>query len=204
MTLFSALGLISAMFILAITPGPGVLAVVSKALASGFKQTLPVVAGIILGDLIFLLLALGGLSTIAETFGALLTTIKYLGGGYLIWLGVKAWRTTPQVFDDIELEPQPNHLSLMGGLFITLSNPKVILFYIGFLPTFLDLEQLSLLDVIWVTGIVSSVLGAVMMSYAFTAAKARQTFKSAPARKTMNQAAGTVMVGAGAILLAKS
>ena len=54
MTLMSITGLAAAMFILAITPGPGVFATVSRALSSGFRQAVPVVAGIVIGDLIFL------------------------------------------------------------------------------------------------------------------------------------------------------
>ena len=67
MTLFSILGLATAMFLLAITPGPGVFATVSKALSSGFNRTVPVVVGIIVGDLIFLMFAIYGLSMIAGT-----------------------------------------------------------------------------------------------------------------------------------------
>jgi threonine/homoserine/homoserine lactone efflux protein len=99
MTLLSITGLAVAMFLLAITPGPGVFATVSKALASGFRYTIPVVVGIVLGDLIFLLFAIYGLSAVAEAFNALFVVIRYVGCGYLILLGIKLWRFAPESVD---------------------------------------------------------------------------------------------------------
>ncbi len=204
MTILSILGLAAAMFILAITPGPGVFATVSKALSSGFKHAVPVVIGIVVGDLIFLLLAIYGLSVIAETFGSLFTIIKYLGGGYLIWLGIKLWHSNPIKSDITESKSQSGKYSFLGGLSITLGNPKVILFYLGFLPTFVDLNILSSIDVAVVAFVVSLVLGSVMLFYAFTASRARQLFKSESAQNKMNKTAGSVMIGTGAILLSKT
>ncbi len=204
MTIFSILGLAAAMFLLAITPGPGVFATVSKALSSEFKHAVSVIIGIVAGDLIFLLLAIYGLSAIAETFGTLFTIIKYLGGGYLIWLGIKLWRSNPTKSGIAESKPQSGKYSFLGGLSITLGNPKVILFYLGFLPTFVDLNMLSTIDVAVVAFVVSLVLGSVMLFYAFTASRARQLFKSESAQKKMNKTAGSVMIGTGAILLSKT
>ena len=204
MTILNILGLAAAMFLLAITPGPGVFATVSKALSSGFMHAVPVVIGIVVGDLIFLLLAIYGLSVIAETFGNLFTIIKYLGGGYLIWLGIKLWRSNPIKAEITESKSQAGKYSFLGGLSITLGNPKVILFYLGFLPTFVDLNMLSSIDVAIVAFVVSLVLGSVMLFYAFTASRARQLFKSESAQNKMNKTAGSVMIGTGAVLLSKT
>ncbi len=204
MTIFSVLGLATAMFLLAITPGPGVFATVSKALSSGFKHAIPVVIGIVTGDLIFLLFAIFGLSLIAETFSGLFTLIKYLGAAYLIWLGIKLWRSSPCSSDFSESKSLSKKYSFLGGLSITLGNPKVILFYLGFLPTFVDLNMLSILDVAIVACVVSIVLGSVMLFYAFTASRARQLFKSESAQNKMNKTAGSVMIGTGAVLLSKT
>jgi threonine/homoserine/homoserine lactone efflux protein len=204
MSLYSILGLAAAMFVLAITPGPGVFATVSKAIAWGFRKTIPVIAGIVAGDLIFLLLAIWGLAAIAEAFGALFLAIKYFGGAYLIWLGVKLWRANPSAIELRGTKAQSGKMSFLGGLSITLGNPKVILFYLGFLPTFVDLTRLRAIDIIIVACIVSTVLGSVMLSYAFAAAHARRLFKAKNSQKYMNQAAGSVMIGTGAVLLSKA
>jgi len=204
MTIFNILGLATAMFLLAITPGPGVIATITKALSSGFMHAVPVVIGIVIGDIIFLLLAIYGLSAIAETFNGLFTVIKYLGGGYLIWLGIKLWLSKPVNPRITSSKSQSGKLSFLCGLSITLGNPKVILFYLGFLPTFVDLGMLSSIDVAIVAFIVSSVLGTVMLLYAFTASRARQLFKSESAQIKMNKTAGSVMIGTGAMLLSKT
>lgn len=204
MTLLSIAGLATAMFLLAITPGPGVFATVSRALSSGFKHTVPVIVGIVVGDLIFLLFAIYGLSAIAETFNSLFLIIKYLGSGYLVWLGIKLWRSTPGSFDVADIKTQSGKYSFLGGLSITLGNPKVILFYLSFLPTFVRLDQLSTFDVLVVASVVSLVLGSVMLFYAYTASRARELFKSPNAQKKMNKTAGTVMIGTGVLLLSKA
>lgn len=197
MTLYSILGLSAAMFLLAVTPGPGVFITVSKALASGFKNTLPVIAGIVIGDLTFLLFAIFGLSAIAEVFETLFVIIKYLGAFYLIWVGIQLWRSHPK---NVEVSASKRH-SFLSGLSITLGNPKVILFYLGFLPTFVDLNSLNSADVFSIVFIVSFVLGAVMLFYAYSASKARELFKSKNTQKSMNRVAGSVMISTGAILL---
>ncbi len=204
MTLFSIFGLATAIFILAVTPGPGVFVTVSKALVSGFKFTIPVIIGIVVGDLIFLLFAIYGLSVIAESFNTLFTVIKYFGGGYLIWLGIRLWRSIPKKTDVTEFKPMSGKFSFMSGLSITLGNPKVILFYLGFLPTFVELDKLSTVDIAVVAFIVSLVLGSVMLFYAYAASRARQLFESEKAKKNMNRLAGTVMIGTGAVLLSKT
>lgn len=204
MTLLGLAGLAGAIFLLAITPGPGVFATVSKALSSGFKHTVPVVLGIVTGDLIFLLFAIFGLTVIAESFSALFMLIRYLGSGYLVWLGIKLWRSKPGSIDVATIKPQSSKYSFLGGLSITLGNPKVIIFYLSFLPTFIKLDALSTLDVVAVASVVSLVLGLVMLFYAYTAARTRELFKSADAQKVMNKTAGTAMIGTGALLLSKA
>ena len=85
-----------------------------------------------------------------------------------------------------------------------MGNPKVILFYLGFLPTFVQLDQLSMIDIAVVACVVSFVLGSVMLSYAYTASRARKLFKNENAQKNMNRAAGSAMIATGALLLSKA
>jgi len=123
--------------------------------------------------------------------------IKYLGAGYLIWLGIKLWWSHPE---KMEITASKKY-HFLSGLSITLGNPKVILFYLGFLPTFVDLDALNGLDIFSIAFIVSSILGAVMLFYAFSASRARQLFKSEQTQNRMNKIAGGVMIGTGSILL---
>lgn len=203
MTLLSAFALAGAMFVLAVTPGPGTFAVIARSLASGFSHAAVVAMGIVLGDLIFLLMAVYGLAAIAEVMGGFFVAIKYVGGAYLIYLGIKILRSKTNKIDIKGVKEISWKANFLSGLFITLGNPKVILFYLSFLPTFLDLTTLKTVDVILAATIVSVVLGAVMLTYAWMTNYARSTFKSPKALRRMNIGAGSAMLGAGTFLIAK-
>jgi len=205
MTIYSAIGLSVAVLVLAASPGPGVFATASRALASGFRPSLAVICGIVLGDVIFLLFAAFGLSIVARALGNLFFIVKICGAAYLIWLGVKIWLKEPEpVSDSHNPETRSQWGNFAGGLIITLSNPKVILFYCGFLPTFLDLSALTFIDLAIVVAIITTVLGGVLSTYAFLAGRARRMFTNPPAVRRLNRAAGGVMVAAGVAIAIRS
>jgi threonine/homoserine/homoserine lactone efflux protein len=205
LTLYSAFGFALAMLVLAASPGPGVFATTARAMASGFRPALAVIWGIVLGDIIFLLFAVFGLSMMARALGNLFFLVKICGGAYLVWLGVKIWLQKP--------EPVQTHQNsairskwgnLVSGLIITLSNPKVILFYCGFLPTFFDLSTLTIIDLAFVVVIITAVLSGVLTTYAYLASRARRMFTNQRAVKRLNRAAGGVMVAAGVAIAVRS
>ena len=84
------------MLVLAASPGPGVFATIARALASGFRPSLAVIGGIVLGDVIFLLFAAFGLSMVARALGNMFFIVKICGGAYLIWLGIRIWFKKPE------------------------------------------------------------------------------------------------------------
>ncbi len=205
MTLYSAIGFFVAMLILAASPGPGVFATVARALASGFRPALAVIGGIVLGDIIFLLFAAFGLSMVARALGNLFFIVKICGGAYLIWLGIKIWLKDPEPLSDTPANGKRSRWgNFVSGLVITLSNPKVILFYCGFLPTFLDLSTLTALDLAIVVAIISTVLVGVLGSYAYLASRARNMFTRKRSVRRLNRAAGGVMVTAGVAIAVRS
>jgi threonine/homoserine/homoserine lactone efflux protein len=203
MTIFTLLGFAAAMFLLAASPGPGVFATVARSLANGFSHAAVLVLGIVTGDLIFLLLAVYGLSSMAEFLGSFFIFVKCGGGLYLIWLGIKIWRSAPDpvaVHGIKELSWKKNFFS---GLAITLANPKVILFYLGFLPSFVDLANLSHIDIFVISIVVTVILGSVLLCYALAASQAKQLFQSRQSLKMANRCAGGVMITAGCTILFK-
>jgi threonine/homoserine/homoserine lactone efflux protein len=204
MTLVSILALAGAMFLLAATPGPGVFVTVARSLASGFGHAAVVVAGIVTGDLVFLLLAIYGLASFAELLGDFFLFVKIAGGLYLVWLGVRIWNSKPKAIEVHGVRELSWKQNFLSGLVITLGNPKVILFYLGFLPTFLDLTTLSTGDVVIVATVVSLVLASVMLVYAWSAARARELLRSSRAKRIMNRSAGGVMLATGSVLIIKS
>ena len=204
MTPLSLAAFAGAMFLLAITPGPGVFATVARALASGFAHASVVVLGIVIGDLVFLLLAIYGLAAAAGLLGGLFALVKYLGAGYLLWLGLKLWRSKDVAASATPVEESSWFANLTSGLLITLGNPKVILFYLGFLPAFVDLATLNAGDVVIIAGVVSLVLGATMLGYAYAASRARRLFQSRETKRLLNRTAGSVMIATGAVLATRA
>ncbi len=204
MTWESALALAATCFISMVSPGPGVMALVGHALASGFRRSIGFILGMVTGDLIFLTLAILGMAAIAHAFESLFMAIRLAAAGYLVYLGLRAWRAAPRIFDALRQGDTParsHHAKgYLSGLAVTLSNPKVIIFYIGILPGFVDLTALSSTDVGIVTGIVVGVLAALMIGYAAAAGRARHMLRSQRAQKLLNRGSGSVMIGAGVII----
>jgi len=203
MPIESIFALAIAIFVLGITPGPGVFAIVARALAQGFRPTLVFICGTIAGDLVYLLLAALGLSVLATQYADAFGLLKIIGGVYLVYLGVQTWRASKTVED--VLTPAPGRRSgrsFLSGLTLTLGNPKSVVFYVAFLPAFMDLGALDAWDLGVAGGVVSLTLFAVLAGYAYMAARARRLFKSQRAVKNLHRSAGALMVGAGGAVAA--
>ena len=97
MSLETLLAFVAAMFLLSLSPGPGFLMVVARSLAGGLKAGLAAIAGLVVGDILYLVLAILGLSALASVMGELFLAVKVLGAAYLIWLGVKTWCSKPSL-----------------------------------------------------------------------------------------------------------
>jgi threonine/homoserine/homoserine lactone efflux protein len=198
MDLSTTLALAGAVFVLGITPGPGVFAGVGRALASGLGPALAFTAGMLVGDVVLLLLAIFGLAAVAETMGELFVLVKVAGGAYLVWLGVKLWRMEPVAVAAAARGGEGFWRTSLGGLALTLANPKAILFYAAFLPTFIDVTRLDSGDIALAVAVVTVVLFLVMLGYCSLAARARRLFQSRQSMRWLNRGAGTLMIGAGA------
>lgn len=191
-----------AIFIFAITPGPGTFALLARALSSGAAACLPMSLGMAISDIIYLILATFGLSAIAENYGVLFTVIRFSGAAYLLYLGWKMW--TADVDTHLEKAKADSKSWINGfiqGFLISASNPKVILFYIAFLPTFIDLSTLTQQDIVLVSFITLFALVSGLMLVSVAASSVRQYLKSEKAVKRLNQTAGSIMIGAGLFLV---
>ena len=187
-------------------PGPGIFAVVSCAIGRGFRESLALIGGMVIGDLIYFTLAVLGLAALAHTMGEFFIVVKLAGAGYLIWLGVKLWRSPPAAMAAPEGEiapPRGFQRSLLGGLMVTLANPKAIGFYAGLLPTFINLGQLSVSEAVTMGGIVVLRVGGIPATYAYAAASSRRFFNRPSRMRALQRTAGTMMIGAGVTVAVK-
>lgn len=204
MSIESAISFFIAIFIFGITPGPGVFAILAKAMVEGARRCTLLALGMVISDIVYLILACLGLAAIAEHWGGLFTVIRWAGAAYLIYLGVKLFTTKPQI--DVAAAQSANRASLefAQGFLISASNPKVILFYIAFLPTFMDLTVLSSADIALAVALTLIALMAGLMLIAYAAHWASAKLQSEQSVKRLNQTAGGIMIGAGAYLAARS
>ncbi len=197
MSIETVLALFALSFVIKATPGPGVFATVGRALFQGFGPTLVFIAGIMVGDLLYLVFALTGLAVIAKQFGEAFIIVRLIGGGYLVYLGVKIWLLPLESVETALVEPGGRARTFFSGVLLTLGNPKVILFYLGLLPTFVDLSGLGIADIGLLAVMFLSVLGGTLSAYAYAAARARLLFRSKRAMKRLNRGAGVVLAATG-------
>ncbi len=177
-------------------PGPGIAALVARALVTGFRGAAPMIGGYVAGDMVYLSLAVFGLAVIAQTFGAVFVVLKYFGVAYLVYLAVKFWRT-PVSEEDLAAPRRAGHGTLfLAGLSVTLGNPKVIVFYLAVLPAVIDLGAVRTADYILLVAVTAMLLTSILSTYAFLAGRARDLFRAPRARRRLNRTAGTVMAGA--------
>ncbi|MFC3852720.1 LysE family translocator [Salinispirillum marinum] len=206
MSIESAITYFVAIFIFAITPGPGIFALLARGMTAGIPSCVPLAFGMTVSDIIYLLLACFGLAAIAENWSEVFTVIRFVGAAYLIYLGYKMW-TTPIKVQSLSKDGEavPGALmSFVQGFLISASNPKVILFYIAFLPTFIDLTRLSRADIGLVVVLTMLGLMAGLMLIAAGISGARRFFQSEKAMRAMNRGAGSLMIAAGLFLVGKS
>jgi threonine/homoserine/homoserine lactone efflux protein len=125
-------------------PGPTILLVISYAIGHGRKVAGATVAGVALGDFTAMTASMLGLGALLATSAAIFTALKWIGAAYLVWLGVKLWRAPVGDEAGITGEASPAERPLrifLHAYAVTALNPKSILFFVAFLPQFLDLSR---------------------------------------------------------------
>ena len=192
------------MIVLAIIPSVSVLAVSARAAAFGFSHGMFTALGIVAGDIIFILVAVYGLAFIADAMGEQFVLIKYIGGAYLIWLGISLWRADAKMRKSDDVQQSSWRSSFLAGLLITLGDQKAILFYLGFFPAFIDLRLMTPIDTLLIILIATIGVGGAKLVYAYLADRASLIFKNTRAIQGLNGFAAGVMILVGIVLLLKT
>jgi threonine/homoserine/homoserine lactone efflux protein len=198
------LAFVLAAAVILVIPGPTLILIISQALAHGRRSVLPLVTGTMAGDLVAVTLSLAGLGAVMAASATLFSLLKWGGALYLVFLGIRLWRTRPQPFAPPEDRQgaATSRLLFRRAFTVTALNPKSIAFFVAFLPQFVDPTaspggQLVLL------GATFLVLAFTIASgYALTAGHLRELFDGVAARKRLNRLGGGVLVGAGIMMAA--
>lgn len=189
-----------AILVAAASPGPAIAALVARVIGRGTAGVPAFIGGIVLGDITWLAIAVLGLSFVANSFEMIFAVIKYIGAAYLLCIAWRLW-TAPATPVDVEavnnVDDTPLR-SLLGGLLLTLGNPKTIAFYLALTPTLIDVSRIDLVSYAELASIIAVVLVFVLGGYALAAARARSLFRSSRAMRLLNRIGGTVMAGAAA------
>ena len=183
-------------------PGPTILLVLSYSISQGRSATMPLVAGVALGDAVAITLSLIGLGTLLATSALWFTVIKWLGGLYLIYLGIKLIRSANKPLKMQSARSPGAQLSsprkLFGNAFIvTALNPKGIVFFIALLPQFISAAYpvTAQLWILGVTFVVLATFGAT--SYALFASSLRKFLAAPRAQKAYGLFGGGLLCAAG-------
>lgn len=182
------------------SPGPSIAALVARVVTRGWRDVLPFLAAMWIGEGLWLTMAVFGLVVIAETFHHLFLAIKWLGIGYLLYLAWKMWMA-PAASLEAPARGQGGGLGMfLTGMALTLGNPKIMVFYLALLPTIIDVSGVTLVGWAELTLAMLAVLIAVDMSWVAAAAQARRLIASPRSVRLANRAGATAMVGAAAAI----
>ncbi|MCY1301135.1 Homoserine/homoserine lactone efflux protein [compost metagenome] len=204
MTLAALIAYSGALFIAAAIPGPGVTALVARALGSGFRETFFMGLGIVLGDMIYLTAVVLGLALIAQTFTTVFLVVKFAGVLYLGYIAWKLW-TAGLLPEDIKAKPSTSAaMSFLSGLLVTLGNPKTMLFYVALVPTLIDIADIGPRDYGLLLAATFLVLLAVLVPYMLLAARARLLLKQRKALQALNRVAASVLAGTAAYIAVRA
>ena len=185
---------------LLVIPGPAVLYVINRSVADGRNVALSAVAGLEIGNFMHVIAATVGLSAVIATSAAAFSAVKWIGAGYLIYIGIRTLVTKPQAVNQLN-DPMSRRRAFTQGIVVNTFNPKVALFFLSFLPQFIDADRGSAALQSLVLGSTFVVLGCISDSlFAILASALRGTLlrgKSLPF--VQRYVAGSVFIALGAI-----
>ncbi|HSF16090.1 MAG TPA: LysE family translocator [Vicinamibacteria bacterium] len=183
--------------VLLFIPGPTILLVVSYALSQGRRSAMWTITGVILGDAVAMAVSLLGLGALLLASASLFAILKTVGALYLVHLGVKMWRKPSTIDANSVRAVEPGRTMALDAFTVTVLNPKSGLFFVAFLPQFMNRNE-ALVPQAILLGVTFLALAFVSVTlYALLASEARDFFIAPSASKILNRISGGALVGAG-------
>jgi len=201
-----------AFMLAAATPGPSNVAVIVRSMTAGFRHTVPMLAGLIIGEMFFVGFAVFGLALIAHTLGTLFLAIKWMGAAYLCFIAYRLWTAPASVPARNTKEVSPQSLQatrgrtglFLLGLALVLGNPKTIAFYLALLPVLIDMTAVDVPGFFVLLALMVAIYTPILVFYSLGAARIGQAIRSSRAVRIVNRTAAAAMAGAAAAIVAKT
>ncbi len=188
---------------LLVVPGPTVLLVVSYALGRGRASGWATVPGVTLGDFTAMTASLLGAGAVLAASAALFTILKLAGAVYLIWLGINLWRAKP-TFSDVEQTggAATNKSMFWNAFVVTALNPKSIVFFVAFVPQFVDPAHAALPQFVILEATFLALAATSIALWAVLAGRLRARFRRPATLKAANRIGASFLIGAGLLAAA--
>lgn len=182
-------------------PGPVWVALTARALSGGFAAAWPLAVGVALGDLVWPLAAILGLSWIESSYGDVLSVLRWVAAVIFLVMGALLIRKPAATMNaDSRLTRPGLWAGFSVGLAAVIGNPKAILFYMGALPGFFTLDTLTPADIALIIAISAAIPMAGNLGLALFLDKARQLLSSPESLRRLNVASGVLLIGVGLVI----
>ena len=182
-------------------PGPVWVALIARALSGGFSAAWPLAIGVAIGDLVWPLTAILGLSWIESTYGDFLSILRWVAAAIFLVMGVMLIRKPAAALSaDSRLTRPGMWAGFSVGVAAVIGNPKAILFYMGALPGFFTLERLTAPDIAAIIAISAAIPMAGNLGLAFFLDRARQLLSSPESVHRLNVGSGILLIGVGLVI----
>ncbi len=194
---------VAASTVMLIIPGPTILLVLSFGLSAGRRAALWIAAGVVLGDFAAMTLSLAGMGLLLSASAALFGLVKWIGAGYLIYLGVRMWigsmaRQRDRRPGRRPAGPTPLRSMVAQAFYVTLLNPKGIVFYLAYFPQFISTGQPVLPQVLLLGATFLALSFTNAAGYALLAGYAGSAMSNPAWGRAINRVGGSILIGAGA------
>ena len=196
MDLLTFLSLVIATFVYAISPGPGLFAVLAISTRFGPLPAIWLSIGHTIGDIIYVALAMLALNALAELISDSMLYVKVLGASYLIFIGYQQFRSRGVSFEQSTKKSSILKL-LLAGFIVGVTNPKTIIFYLSFLPIFIDLNNLTLATEVQVIVSIGATVFFVLSLANILGIRLRKHIENPSTIKRINQVTGITMIFVG-------
>ena len=181
---------------LSLSPGPNGLLALTHGAIHGRRKALFTISGGVLGFVVLIALSLFGIGALLQASIAWLTVLKWVGGAYLVWLGIQLWRAPAMEMQAATgAEARPGSALFKEGLLSAVTNPKALLFFAAFLPQFIDPNR----NLVVQFAVMAGTFGVVEFLYELLIANAAHRISPLLRRigRRFNQACGGIFMGIG-------